>query len=234
MEKKLRSKIWLITACVSFFVLSASCKKESDDDLAIIKDGDGNEYTSVKIGAQVWLVENLKTTKLNDGTNISLITDNTLWTNATGPAYCWFNNDISNRDLYGALYNWYAVNTGKLCPAGWHVPTDEEWSELTDLFGGEAVAGGKLKATGTVEGGNGLWNSPNLNATNESGFTALPGGDRITNGFIDQAGEWGFWWTSTEYSATQAWVRDIGSDFAEISRYRSVKTFGLSVRCIKD
>ena len=111
-----------------------------------INDIDGNAYNKVTIGRQTWLVENLRTTKYNDGTLIPLVQDNTAWSNLITPGYCWFDNDeVANKNPYGALYNWYAVNTGKLCPSGWHVPTDTEWTTLIDNLGGLDVAGGKLK-----------------------------------------------------------------------------------------
>ena len=114
-----------------------------------VTDDDGNVYHSVTIGTQVWMVENLKTTKYNDGTSIPLVTDATDWHNLLTPGYCWNNNDEATyKATYGALYNWYTVNTGNLCPTGWHVPGDAEWTTLTTYLGGEDVAGGKLKEVG--------------------------------------------------------------------------------------
>ncbi len=155
-----------------------------------VTDIDGNVYHTVTIGTQVWLVENLKTTRYNDGTSIPLVTDSAAWSNADTSAYCWYNNDIANKNTYGALYNWFTVNTGKLAIAGWHIPTDAEWTTLTDYLGGESIAGGKLKETGTTH-----WRSPNAGATNESGFTALPGGHRDVNGTFSAMGDDGFWWS---------------------------------------
>ena len=124
----------------------------------VVQDIDGNNYLTVTIGTQIWMAENLRTTKYNDGTAIPLVTDNTTWANLTTPAYCWYNNDAkTNGSTYGALYNWYSVNTKKLCPTGWHVPNDTEWTTLTTYLGGTAVAGGKLKETGTAH-----WYSPNF------------------------------------------------------------------------
>ena len=138
-------------------------------DYSIIADIDGNIYNTVIIGTQVWMKENLKATKLNDGTNILLETDNATWISLTDPAYCWYNNDASSyKNTYGALYNWFTVETGKLCPTGWHVPSDAEWFTLIDFLGGESVAGGKLKEIGNTH-----WNSPNTGATDEYGFTAI-------------------------------------------------------------
>lgn len=132
-----------------------------------IADADGNTYKIIKIGDQVWTAENLRTTRYNDGTEIPLVTDYTAWTNLTTPSYAWTNNDIGNKSVYGALYNWFAVKTCKLCPSGWHVPTDAEWTILENHLGGITVAGGKMKETGTEH-----WFAPNTDATNESGFTA--------------------------------------------------------------
>ena len=144
-----------------------------------VVDIDGNVYHTVTIGTQVWMVENLKTTKYNDGTAIPLVTDSAAWDELTTPGYCWYNNDSATyKNPYGALYNWYAVSTGKLAPTGWHVPTDSEWAVLTTYvgntyYGGLDSAGGALKSTDKT-----YWLSPNTGATNSSGFSALPGGFR--------------------------------------------------------
>ena len=137
-------------------MLSSSCSKKSDSSntptATTVSDADGYVYHTVTIGAQVWMVENLKTTKYNDGTAIPLVTDSTAWAILTIPGYCWYNNDaVTYKATYGALYNWYAVNTGKLAPKGWHVPADAEWTKLITFLGGEDVAGGKMKSTGTIK-----------------------------------------------------------------------------------
>jgi uncharacterized protein (TIGR02145 family) len=194
-----------------------------------LKDADGNVYTSITIGTQTWMVENLKTTKFNDNTAIPLVTDNAAWNNLTTPGYCWQNNDIANKTTYGALYNFYAVNTGKLCPTGWHVPSDAEWTTLTTYLGGYTVAGGKLKETGTTH-----WLSPNTGATNESGFTALPGGSRNYTYAFYAFGHFGFWWTSSESMTIDARDRYLRYDSNEILGSFSFKCNGESVRCLKD
>jgi uncharacterized protein (TIGR02145 family) len=174
-----------------------------------VKDIDGNVYNTVTIGTQTWMKENLKTTHYANGTAIPLITGNSNWEalTDTSKAYCWYDNDsATNANTYGALYTWSAAMNGAassssspssiqgVCPTGWHLPSDDEWTTLTDYLGGEAVAGGKLKETGTTH-----WQSPNEGATNESGFTALPGGYRY---FIPDTfyyiGNYGYWWSSTE------------------------------------
>jgi uncharacterized protein (TIGR02145 family) len=170
MKKKPLISGQLIIISALFLILATSCKKSNENDPSVIKDGDGNTYTSVTIGTQVWLVENLKTTKFNNGADIPLVTGNSDWESLSSPGYCWYENDISKKTPYGALYNWYAANNGKLCPKGWHVPTDAEWTALTDYVGGASIAGLKLKATsGWNSGGNGHDNY---------GFSALPGGYR--------------------------------------------------------
>ncbi len=195
-----------------------------------VTDIDSNVYNTVIIGTQTWMTENLKTTKFNDSTAIPLVTDNTAWSNLTSPGHCWFDNDeASYKAIYGALYNWYSVNTGKLCPTGWHVPTDSEWKTLTDYLGGESVAGGKLKEAGTMH-----WVSPNIGATNESGFTALPGGLRFMWGRFEDAGFIAYWWSSTEINSGIA--RGRGMDFREsdVRSYIGGKDLGYSVRCLSN
>jgi uncharacterized protein (TIGR02145 family) len=136
-----------------------------------VTDIEGNDYTTVTIGTQTWMGENLKTTKLTDGESIPKITENAAWPNLATPAYCWYNNDeTAHKKIYGALYNWYTVNTGKLCPTGWHIPSDDEWKTMIAFLGG-AEAGNKLQEVGTTH-----WTTQNEGATNKSGFTALPGG----------------------------------------------------------
>jgi uncharacterized protein (TIGR02145 family) len=195
-----------------------------------VKDIDGNIYPTITIGNQVWIAENLKATKYNDGTAIRLVTDEKTWKGLKTAAYCWLNNDIANRDIYGALYNWYAVNTKKICPRGWHVPTDEEWLTMTTFLGDPSTAGDKLKEEGTTH-----WkNSLNI-GTNDFGFTALPGGMRLEAGsFPLFSNSYAVWWTATQYDATHA--RNRGLYFTASSVYRSYDTLrnGFSVRCIKD
>ena len=198
---------------------------------AFVNDADGNTYKVVKIGDQVWMAENLKTTRYNDGTAIPYVTDASAWINLTSPAYCWYNNDIGNKSVYGALYTWYTVKTGKLCPSGWHVPTDAEWTILENHLGGSTVAGGKLKETGTEH-----WINPNTDATNESGFTARPGGWR--DGFhagSANLGYIGIWWSSLENTPDAPWFRKIYNSYGIIERPSpGDPSFGLSVRCLKD
>lgn len=228
-------------------MLTISCTKDDDpaikdDDPAIktVTDIDGNVYHTVTIGTQVWMVENLKTTKYRDGTSIPNVTDNTEWINLTTGAYCDYNNTPSNSSTYGRLYNWYAAtNARNIAPTGWHVPTHADWSTLTTYLGGESVAGGKLKEIGTTH-----WQSPNTGATNEAGFTALPGGYRHGNkefgGFVGDGGGFyeigllGLWWSATEIGATDAWYRVMFYDGSNVGKDDFVKEVGFSVRCVRD
>ena len=196
-----------------------------------VTDIDGNLYHTVTIGNQVWMVENLKVTKYNDGTIIPYVTDNTTWAGLITDAYCWYNNDATTyKNTYGGFYNWYAVNTGKLAPTGWHVPSDSEWTTLTTYLGGESISGGKLKETGTIH-----WQSPNAGATNETGFTALPAGYRFIDGTFYNFGVVGTWWTSTEGVTNIPWNRTVYNSESGVYRTNNgYKDHGLSVRCVKD
>jgi len=208
-----------------------------------LKDIDGNYYNTVKIGTQIWMAENLKTTKYADGTAIPLVNTTSTWDalTATSKAYCWYNDDIANKATYGALYTWAAamndaasVTTNPsgiqgVCPTGWHLPSDAEWTQLTTYLGGESDAGGKLKETGTTH-----WTSPNISATNETGFTALPGGFRSTNGTFSNIGNYGYWWSASEYDTTYAWYRFMYNNVSIVYRSYKNKEVGYTVRCLRD
>lgn len=192
-------------------------------------DIDGNTYRTVTIGTQTWMAENLKVSTYNDGTAIPNVTGNTAWSTLTSGALCDFENTPPNSDIYGKLYNWYAVNTNKLGPTGWHIPTDAEWTELTDYLVGETVAGGKLKEIGATH-----WFTPNVGATNETGFTALPGGYRHVYGLFEHKGINGRWWTASEYNADKAWSRSMDYINNSVFSYTDFKQWGFSVRLVKD
>jgi uncharacterized protein (TIGR02145 family) len=197
---------------------------------AVVSDIDGNIYSSIVIGTQTWMAENLKTTKLRDGSTIPLVTDNAAWAALLTPGYRWFNNDeASYKATYGAMYNWSAVNTGKLCPVGWHVPSINEWTILTDYLGGVSVAAGKLKESGISH-----WSSPNIGATNETGFTALPGGRVTDNGIFDCFGDYGLWWSSSEGTANDAWHLVLQNSSGSAGGYTYSVQGGVSVRCLKN
>lgn len=216
----------------------------SEDSLLI--DIEGNSYRVIQIGDQVWMAENLKTTKFSDGIDIPLITDDNKWANSMGPGYCWYNNDEnSNKDHYGALYNLFTVNTDKLCPDGWRVPADEEWQQLelylgmnkTDIIKKNwrgTLIGGKLKGRKTDPYAHPRWNRPNRSAIDEVGFSAYPGGYRNLDGDFLAKGFGGAWWSSTPAGNFKAWDRFLVHDKSSIYRNNDNREFGFSVRCIKD
>ncbi len=197
-----------------------------------VTDIEGYKYATIQIGFQTWMAENLRTTKYNDGISIPHVTDNSAWSNLSMGAYSVYNHSPENEAIYGKLYNWHAVNTGKLCPQGWHVPTDAEWSQLTTYLGSNA--GGQLKATGNKTDGTGLWASPNAGATNESGFTGLPGGYRYDSGTFSTITNIGEWWSATELSTTNARYRYLQSSGNSVTSASNGKKRGHSCRCIKD
>lgn len=209
-------------------------------------DQDGNTYRTITVCGQTWMAENLRAVTYNDGMPIHLVTGNNEWASLTVGACCSYNNTSSTDTIatYGMLYNWYAVNTGKLAPIGWHVPSDDEWKQFEVALGlPEARAnkqgwrgtrlGGKMKEAGTAH-----WRSPNLDATNESGFTALPGGYRYVDGPFINIERSGAWWTATEFVSAEYWVESWyrGLTFENNSAFRGQCPWGwgLSVRCVKD
>lgn len=215
-----------------------------------VTDIDGNTYQSVSNCGLTFTKQNLNVSKYSDGTLIPQVTDPTQWENLTTGAWCYYNNNPANGAVYGKLYNWYAAAgiydaaslanpalRKKLAPAGWHVPTDSEWSNLINCLdpnanGGSTfpnIAGGKMKSTGTS-----LWSSPNTAATNESGFSGLPGGFRNSSGTFFSIGFNGLWWSSSEVSTASAWDRYLSSNAGNAYRGNYSKGNGLSVRCIRD
>ncbi|HLN20568.1 MAG TPA: FISUMP domain-containing protein [Bacteroidales bacterium] len=208
---------------------------------ASISDADGNIYEVAKIGTQIWMKQNLKTTKFSDGTPIPNVTVDATWAALTTPAYSWYSNDaVSNKATYGGLYNWYAINTGKLCPTGWHVPSDEEWKKLEIFLGMSPAEADRYDAwRGTTEGGElklagtSFWNTPNTGATNSSGFSALPGGQRSGAGTFMEINVGAHWHTSTQ-SGGDNYRRSLYYSEAKINRYSTWKSCGYSVRCVKD
>ncbi len=207
-----------------FLALLSACEKTTEKGR--LADIDGNIYDTVVIGTQVWMAENLKTTRLNDGTEIPLVTSDTAWSNLRSQGYCWYGNyeAFFNLNHYGALYNFYAVKSGKLCPAGWHVPDTDEWYTLITFLGNN-IAGGKMKETGTLN-----WLSPNTGATNESGFNALPGGFR--NAYYKNYQRFrisGYFWHSESTDAMS-----VAYSSEDVIHGSMSRNDGLSVRCVKD
>jgi uncharacterized protein (TIGR02145 family) len=207
-----------------------------------VTDIDGNTYQTVTIGNQVWMKENLKTSKYRNGDVIAEVSDSAQWAaiwnngNPTGQAaWCYYNNDAANNTTYGKLYNWYVVADPRgLCPAGWHVPTAGEWNILETFLGGNNLAGGKMKSMGTIEAGTGFWYSPNIGATNSSGYSGLPGGCRNKGGSFSIFGYEGYWWGSNELLPTTAGGFNLIFDGGNSLKYASAKSWGLSVRCLRD
>ena len=199
------------------------------DSMGTVTDIDGNSYRTVKIGDQWWMAENLQVTRYRNGEAIPNVTDGATWEGLTTGAYCNYNNNEGYVATYGRLYNWYAVDDGRnIAPEGWHVPTDAEWQVLVDYLGGYEVAGGKLKETGTTH-----WMSPNTGATDESGFTARPSGDRDIREYHNM-GLATVYWSFTEENSLSAWIRILSYNKSDVGRDTYEKAAGFSVRCVKD
>jgi uncharacterized protein (TIGR02145 family) len=229
--------IWAISLS-----LTAGCNSN-----VTVKDADGNIYQTVKIGNQVWTRENLRTTKYNDHSAIPLVTDNSAWSKQTTPGYCYYQNTTDPELIkkFGALYNWYAVDSKKLAPKGWHVPTDEDWKVLEtyliaqgynwdgtskDYKIAKALAAQSDWRASTNPGNIGT----DLKANNKSGFAALPGGSRSNDGFSD-LGSYGGWWSATAENATDAYHRSFSSDRDGLyQNYGYMKSCGLSIRLVRD
>jgi len=220
-KQKKNILLLLIFACIIFTGLQAQT----------VKDADGNIYVAITIGKQVWMGENLKTTKFNDGKPIPLVTDDEKWLSLKTPAHCWYNNDPKNKDISGALYNWYTVRTGKLCPQGWHVPAEKEWADLAAFLGDPNTAGDKLKEAGTIH-----WKNYLSKATNDFDFTGIPGGMRYFNGTfpLDIGDSFAVWWSSTEYKTNQAIMRGLHDQSSRFFNGFEDFRCGYSVRCKKD
>jgi uncharacterized protein (TIGR02145 family) len=237
MRKKERVWIYfLYNTGIYLISLIISIESNAQEGSQSTNDVDGNVYKTVKIGDQTWMVENLKTTRYNDSSSIQSVTDNSAWANLNTPAYCWYSNDeTGNRTTYGALYNWYAVNSDKLCPAGWHVPLNDEWKALATYVNDD---GGKLKEAGITH-----WYNPNVGATNTSGFTALMGGFRSREGVYYSNRQAGFWWSATEcnecdafpeWNFSDAWAFSLGARSSGYGNQHNNKLYGYSIRCLKD
>jgi uncharacterized protein (TIGR02145 family) len=241
-----------ISGVILLVLLINSCKK---DDNNAIKDGDSNIYTSVLIGTQIWMVENLKTTKYNDGTAIPNITDNSAWKALATGAYGDYDNNPVNSTLYGRLYNWYAVDNGatnvasnggkNICPTGWHVPADDEWYTLENYLrnNGYGYEGSEYYIAKSMAATSGWWTTYGTPGTvgndqasnNSSGFTAIPGGQRnYPVGTFSSIGNTGSWWSSTEKSTTSAYGRAMTNNHPVLWGMSQDKHNGYSIRCIKD
>jgi uncharacterized protein (TIGR02145 family) len=244
---KNKNKTWIYPIMIMgfVFILTYACKKDDTNnntsniaDLVFneslvygtIKDYDNNVYKTIKIGTQTWMAENLRTTHYANGKAIPEVIINESWATIKTGAYSNYNNDINYFTKLGNLYNFYAVfDTSKLCPIGWHVPTDIEWSTLSSYLGGDSIAGGKLKEAGLTH-----WNSPNTNATNLSGFTAVPNSFRdFTGAFFSLHNNYGYWWSSSK-SGSNAYYRSILYDESKMGKQSENLNVGFSVRCLRD
>lgn len=202
-------------------------------------DADGNVYNTITIGTQTWMAENLKTTKYKDGTAIPVVTDNTAWSSLSTGACCNYNNDAANATKYGKLYNWYAVNKGKLAPAGWHIPTDAEWTILTNYVTANLgtslnVAKALAATTDWISDNTTGFIGCNLTLNNSTGFSALAGGARYGIGMFDFVGNYAYWWSSSEYNAAYAWGAYMRCYGSSVAKGGTIETDGLSVRCVWD
>ena len=204
-----------------------SCTKEDESSSS----SSSTNIKSVIIGNQTWMKENLDVTTYSNGDKIPQVTNPAAWGALTTGAWCYYDNDPANGAIYGKLYNWYAVNDPRgLAPKGWHIPTDAEWSTLGKFLGGNEFAGGKMKTTGTT-----LWKDINRSATNESGFSGLPGGFRGRLGGFGELGRYGNWWTATQFNLNSAIYRHLDYDNGSLTEINSSdKEDGYSVRCIKN
>jgi uncharacterized protein (TIGR02145 family) len=252
--KKRKQFIQLLLIAVLLFAFATACDKSDDPggdfpSAGTVKDADGNKYNTVKIGTQVWMVENLKTTKYNDGTPIPNVTDGTEWSKLKTGAYCNCDNLESNASTYGRLYNWYAVNTGKLAPAGWHVPTDNDWTILENylIANGYNYDGTKdedkiakslcAKTNWALSSEAGTPGAAPEN-NNRPGFTALPGGGRGGGSGVFEGtnGKSGSWWSSTEGSTSfpYPYCRFLNHNGKDLENSNYLKGGGLSVRLVRD
>jgi uncharacterized protein (TIGR02145 family) len=226
---------YILLLFIVFHFFSCSEKSTEPKDEDTVTDIDGNVYKTVKIGDQWWMAENLKVRHYRNGDEIPNVTVDTTWFNTTAGAYCNLYHDTAYADTFGSLYNWYAVNDIRnIAPVDWHVPSYEDYQILEDYLGGKDIAGGKMKATGTIEGGDGLWYNPNTGASNSSGFSALPGGDRSSGGSFQSIGYAACFWTSTEGSDNFAWLRFLRHDDSTFYHLSYFRHFGNSVRCVRD
>lgn len=234
MKKKYLMLSLTVITLAAFTILISSFKNNTEEKPQKIEgtvtDIDGNVYKTIKIGNQIWMAENLKTTKYNDGTPIPNIKDSNSWKSFTSGAQCDYDNNPENAKVYGKLYNWHAVNSGKLCPKGWHVPAEKEWNEvLWGFYNWDIPLGAKLKEVGTAH-----WNEPNTGATNISGFTALPGGYRESSGKFLYINKIGQFWTTKETSDKSANGFNMQYNGANVWTVTRSKNMAASVRCIKD
>lgn len=220
-------------ACAAACALLAGCQTDTAridmEPMGVVVDAQGNTYPTVRIYNRMWFTKNLCATSLPDGTPLPLVSDDSAWVAALGPACCFYNNDsAAYGPTHGALYNWAAARAD-ICPQGWRVATEDDWSALADSLGGASKAGGLLK-----DAGDDYWPSVNVGASDKYGFRAFPGGCRNLRGEFRHEGEHAFWWSALEYDAANAWYRSVFYFSAELNHDKFGKAAGMAVRCVKD
>jgi len=251
---KRNNKTWFYSLILTCFltILISSCKKDSTNNsttppstspivfsdsvtYSTVSDIDGNVYKTIVLGTQTWMAENLRTTKYKNGSPIPNVTDNNTWFNLKTAAYCDYNNVTDNSKIYGHLYNWYTVSNNadtnlNVCPTGWRVPADSDWTILTTYLGGVTLAGDHMKEVGTTH-----WSTPNLGAVNDSGFTAIPAGFRNSTGDFQEISFNAYWWSSTltDQPDGNSYYRSLDYDMISVYRCDAIHVLGFSVRCIK-
>lgn len=228
--------LWILL--ISAYAIS-SCSSTADDEISIgsVTDIDGNTYSTVLLGEQEWMAENLRTSKYANGNQIPEVSSHQEWRSLSYGAWSYLDNNQSHGSNFGKLYNWQAaIDSRNVCPDGWHVPSKDEWNLLKDYLGGAVSAGGKMKSTGTIEDGNGLWSSPNANASNQSKFNGNPGSFRNSLGefLISSMGQIGCWWSSdsSNYSDSFVYILKSNNSLLEFSSFD--KRRGVSIRCVRD
>ena len=210
-------RIFLFAIIVMSFMFSPIIAQDNNSNY--------NEFESVKIGSHIWMKNNLNVDHYTNGDLIPEVKNSKAWMYMKTGAWCYYNNSSKTGAKFGKLYNWYAVNDSRgLAPAGWHIPTDEEWTELENHLGGGEVCGGKLKESGILH-----WLKPNTGATDESGFNGIPGGYRDYEGTFYGLGSYGGWWSSSEGGTVEAWGRGLNHDRANIYRYDYDMANGFSI-----
>ena len=225
MNSVLNKRIMIVFTAVFLF---SNCKK--DDGSGTVTDIDGNVYKTVTIGEQVWMAENLRVTRFNDGSDIKLVEDNEEWKNITAAAFSWYDNDSALfGNQYGALYNGYAVQDNNICPTGWHVPNANDFMKLIETLGDTLTAGGKLKSIDISQ-----WRVPNEGADNSSRFSALPAGMRYFEGTFSSASYFTGYWSSTEINADTATLVLLSYLDSKVIFGNNSKNLGFSVRCVKN
>lgn len=226
--KIMKDKFKYLFLLIVVVAIAQGCDPTSPDEPITVSDIDGNVYSTFSIGGKVWMAENLRTTRYNDGSAITTGLNDADWTSNTTGAYSIYDDVSGNNTTYGKLYNWHAVHTGILAPTGWHVATETEYNTLIEDLGGSSIAGGKMKIKSS------LWDAPNTGATDMSDFKGLPGGYRSYTGGYQLLGKIGYWWANSERNSTQGEYTSLDNDYASSFRNGATKGFGYSVRCVKD